>query len=51
MLAHEMTNKNKIKIEGHWYKIRRVWVIGEIIEVNTSVGLIRFEKNFEVVAK
>lgn len=51
MFASELTNLNKIKIEGRWFKIARVWAIGEEVEVSVSAGYIRFAKGQKVEAK
>lgn len=51
MFASELTNRNKIKIEGRWFKISRVWEVGSEIEVSVSAGYIRFSKEQKVEAK
>ena len=51
MTASELTHQHKVKIEGRWYKVSRVWVIGDVVEVSVSVGSIRFGKNQKVEAK
>lgn len=51
MQASNLTNRNKIKIEGRWFKINRVWAVGEEIEISVSAGYIRFIKEQKVEAK
>ena len=51
MFASELTNRNKIKIEGRWFKIFRVWEVGNEIEVSVSAGYIRYAKSQKVEAK
>lgn len=51
MFASELTNRNKIKIEGRWFKISRVWECGNEIEVSVSAGFVRYAKEQRVEAK
>lgn len=51
MNASELTHYHKVKIEGRWYKVNRIWVVGNVVEVSVSAGSIRFGKNQKVEAK
>lgn len=51
MVASELTNRNKIRIEGRWFKISRVWEIDGEVEVSVSAGFVRYAKEQRVEAK
>lgn len=42
MQASNLTNRNKIKIEGRWFKINRVWAVGEEIEISGQLKKLDF---------
>ena len=51
MLAKNLTFFNKVKIEGKWFKIRRVWKTNDEITIFVSVGSVKYRKDQKVEAK